>query len=340
MQPVSVVIPNWNGADLLAANLPAALEAARRHPAAAEVLVVDDGSDDASRDVVRAHPGARLVVHERNLGFGAACLTGAREARHPLVFLLNSDARPEPDSLAPLCRVFDAPETFAASPLVLDEAGAMADVTINVPYLRRGRIRYRKLGTAALTRAGTAPLLPWYTFFPLGGAIVVHRERFLEIGGFDPMFHPFYYEDVDLGFRAWRRHWTCVVVPGSRVIHAGGGTIGRAFPKLRVRIVRKRNRILFHCKNLTGRGDPVVHLAQQALRILTRLLRLDATELLGTLAALPRLPAAFAGRRAERAAAAGTSEAEILACIDARWRANLAALGAGPESARTDRWAS
>lgn len=328
MRSVSVVIPNWNGADLLAANLPGALEAARRHPAPAEVLVVDDGSGDRSREVVGRHPEVRLVAHDRNRGFGAACLTGAREARHPLVFLLNSDARPEPDALAPLCRAFDAADTFAASPLVLDEDGALAEVTINVPYLRRGRIRYRRRGTAGLSNAAQGPLAPWYTFFPLGGAILVHRERFLELGGFDEMFHPFYYEDVDLGFRAWRREWTCVVVPESRVVHAGGGTIGRAFPKLRVRIVRKRNRVLFHCKNLTGRSDPVVHLAQQAFRSLSRLFtQLDATELLGTLAALPRLPAAFSRRRAERAVAL-RSEAQILERIDARWRENLAALGA------------
>ena len=323
---VSVVVPNWNGADLLAKNLPAVFAAVRAHPASAELIVVDDGSDDDSRAVVGAHGGARLVAHERNRGFGAACMTGVLAARHDLVLLLNSDARPEPGTLAPLCRAFDAPETFAASPLVLDEAGRVTDVTINVPYLRRGRIRYRGQAAESLAGGAAGPL-PWYTFFPSGGAVLVHRERFLALGGFDPLFHPFYYEDVDLGMCAWRRGWTCVVVPEGRVTHPDGGTIRRSFNRFRIAVIRKRNRVLFHTKNLTGTSDFTAHLAQQVRRSLARLVRLDAVELLGLVCALPRFPAALARRRAERAAAV-RSEREILELIEARWRANSESRGA------------
>jgi propionyl-CoA synthetase len=135
---------------------------------------------------------------------------------------------PSAEMLAPLCRAFDAPDTFAASPLVLDETGLVTGVTITVPYLGRGRVRYRS-ETAQSLASGTAEPLPWYTLFPSGGAVLVHRERFLALGGFDPLFHPFYYEDTDLGMRAWRRGWTCVVVPEGRVTHPDGGTIRRSF---------------------------------------------------------------------------------------------------------------
>jgi len=339
MRNVSVVIPNWNGADLLARNLPAALAAAHAHPGEGEVIVVDDGSTDGSRDVVKSHAGVRLVEHERNRGFGAACLTGATSARHELVFLLNSDARPDPGALGPLANAFDAPEVFAASPLVLDQEGGLAEVTINVPYLRRGRIRYRRRSVESLSALAAARLSPWYTFFPLGGAVVVDRARFLALGGFDELFHPFYYEDVDLGFRAWRRGWSCVVVPESRVVHAGGGTIGRAFAERQVRVIRKRNRLLLHCKNLTRPGAPALFLVQQTVRAIARLLRFDPIELLGTLAALPHLPAALARRRIERASAV-RSESEILALIEGRWLSNLAKLqnpGASPCDAERSR---
>jgi GT2 family glycosyltransferase len=320
MRSVSVVVPNWNGADLLAKNLPAVFAAVRSHPASAELIVVDDGSSDDSRAVVGAMGGIRLVAHEHNRGFGAACMTGVLAARHELVLLLNSDARPEPEMLAPLCRAFDAPDTFAASPLVLDETGLVTGVTITVPYLGRGRVRYRS-ETAQSLASGTAERLPWYTLFPSGGAVLVHRERFLALGGFDPLFHPFYYEDTDLGMRAWRRGWTCVVVPEGRVTHPDGGTIRRSFNHFRIAVIRKRNRVLFHTKNLTGSRDFAAHLAQQVRRSLARLVRLDAVELLGLLAALPRFPAALARRRAERAAAQ-RSEREIFALIEERWRAN------------------
>jgi GT2 family glycosyltransferase len=324
---VSVVVPNWPGADLLPRNLPAALAAVRAHPARAELLVVDDGSTDDSRAVVKRLGGIRLIPHEENRGFGPACMTGVLAAQHELVFLLNSDARLERDTLAPLCRAFDAPETFAASPLVLDGDGAVSDVTLNIPYLRRGRIRYRAHARDALAQA-THSALPWFTFFPSGGAVLVHRERFLALGGFDPLYHPFYYEDVDLGLRAWRRGWTCVVLPEGRVTHVDGGTIKRSFAAARVAVIRKRNRVLFHCKNLTASRDFADHLAQQLRRSLANLFKLDAVELLGLLAALPRLPTALAARRAERAAAQ-LSDARIFARIEERWRATLGAPDAG-----------
>src|SRR4029450_3058772 len=106
MRNVSIVIPNWNGADLLATTLPAALAAASAHPGRAEVIVVDDGSTDESRDVVKAHGGVVLVEHDRNLGFGAACLSGATSARHEIVFLLNSDSPPDPGCTCPRCGLF------------------------------------------------------------------------------------------------------------------------------------------------------------------------------------------------------------------------------------------
>jgi GT2 family glycosyltransferase len=330
LRSVSVVVPNWNGADLLEHNLPATWEAVRAHPARAELIVVDDASGDRSRDVVTAIGGIRLLTHERNRGFGAACMTGVLAARHDLVLLLNSDARLEPSALAPLCRAFAAPDTFAASPLVLDESGGVDEVTINVPFLSRGRIRYRARVSRSL--AGEPPgTLPWFTLFGIGGATLVDRERFLALGGFDPIFHPFYYEDVDLSLRAWRRGWTCVVVPEGRVVHSGGGTIGRSFSSYRVRVIRKRNRVLFHCKNLTETRDFAEHLAQQIRRSFARLLRFDAVELLGLLLAIPRLPAALASRRAERAAAQ-RSEREIMELIEKRWRMNNEALAAGDAS--------
>ena len=318
---VSVVVPNWNGADLLARNLPVVWEAVRSHPASAELIVVDDGSHDDSRAVVTALGGIRLVSHEHNRGFGSACMTGVLAARHDLVLLLNSDARIEPGTLALLCRPFEADETFAASPLVLDENGAVTDVTINVPFLSRGRIRYRADAARSLAGAAAGPL-PWYTLFPSGGAVLVHRERFLALGGFDPIFHPFYYEDVDLGVCAWRRGWTCVVVPEGRVTHGDSSTIKRSFNHFRIAVIRKRNRVLFHCKNLTSTGDLAAHIAQQVRRSLANLVRLDTLELLGLLLALPHFPAAFARRRAERAGAC-RSEREIFELIEQRWRKKL-----------------
>lgn len=330
MKALSVVIPNWNGAAILRRCLPSVVAAAEAYPGEAETVVVDDGSTDDSVAVLASEfPSVRVVRHEVNRGFGAACLTGVQAAAHPVVVLLNSDVRVEPDFLTPLQAPFERPEVFSASPLIFDEEGHLGDVTLTVPYVRRGKIRFRSIPTHQLRAPGAAAAGPWYTFFPLGGAVAFDRARFLELGGFDDLYAPFYYEDIDLGFCAWRRGWTCEVVPNSTVFHEGAGTIGRAFKRARVRTIRKRNRVLFHVKNLTATVPLLTFLVQHPLRVLLGLLRLDFAQALGALLALPRLLRALRRRRAERQAEVHSPEA-IFTTIDTRWAECTARLQASP----------
>jgi len=163
-------------------------------------------------------------------------------------------------------------------------------------------VRFRERDPALLASRGTEAPGPWYTFYPAGGAVMVDRARFLEIGGFDPLFHPFYYEDLDLAFRAWRRGWCCRVVPESRLVHAAGSTISKAFPKRDVLVVRRRNRLLFLWKNLTSDALLWRSFGHQALRVPMALLRGDTIPLAATWAALRRLPTALARRRIEKRA--------------------------------------
>lgn len=327
---VSLIVPTWNGERLLARNLPSLLEAIRCHPGDAELIVVEDGSTDGSLELLRRDfPAARLVVHPQNRGFGEACLSGVRAARHPLVALINSDVSVEKDFLAPLVDAFDDPLTFASSPLLLDRAGHAGNLSLRVPYVKRGKIRYRRSDARALQRDERAGSLRWYTLYPLGGACLIDRERFLELGGFDPLFHPFYFEDQDLGLRAWRRGWHCCVVPRSRVTHLSSSTINRFFSPRDVNLTRKRNRVLFVWKNFTtGRllGSAMFFQAQRAV---LSLLRLDLDQVRGTFAALGSIRTLLR-RRGEEQRAAVRSEHEIFEIIENTWRDNLALLREGP----------
>ena len=111
----SVVIPNWNGRDLLEKYLPSVIEALAGDPAN-EVVVVDNGSTDGSADFVRANfPQVKLLALPRNFGFGGGSNAGFEAAANPVVVLLNSDMRVAPDFLAPLLEGFDDSEVFAVS---------------------------------------------------------------------------------------------------------------------------------------------------------------------------------------------------------------------------------
>ena len=91
---------------------------------------------------------------------------------------------------------------------------------------------------------------------------------------------------------------------------------------------------MFPVNTWTRPGAPALFLAHQVARAFARLLRFDPSELLGSLAAIPRLPAALARRRVERAAAI-RSESEILAQIEERWLANLEVRGGERAGQRT-----
>src|SRR6185312_3388057 len=111
----SVVIPNWNGRDLLEKYLPSVIGAVSGNPRN-EVIVVDNASTDGSADfVAKRFPQVRLIRSDRNLGFGGGSTLGFREAKNDIVVLLNSDMRVERDFLPSLLEPFFDPLVFSVS---------------------------------------------------------------------------------------------------------------------------------------------------------------------------------------------------------------------------------
>ena len=164
MKSVSIIVPNWNGSDLLHAYLPSVLEAKEKYRGKVEVIVVDDASTDASVNILQEEfQGIKAVVHKHNQGFGKACWSGAQAAQHPILIFLNSDVKVAPDFIKPLVDCLEDPAAFAASPLVFDEKGNLSDVTISIPYFRRGKIRYKHFPPQPLLNNSSPLLLRSFT---------------------------------------------------------------------------------------------------------------------------------------------------------------------------------
>jgi GT2 family glycosyltransferase len=322
MKSVSVIIPNWNGSDLLRAHLPSVLEAKEKYCEKVEIIVVDDASTDASVKLLQEKfPSIKAIVHEHNRGFGKACWSGAQAAQHPILIFLNSDVKVTPDFIKPLVNCLEDPTAFAASPLIFDNCGNLSNVTISIPYFRRGKIRYKSFAPQQLQNNAAQLPNPWYTLFPIGAAFAVDRVRFIRMQGFDDLFDPFYYEDTDLGFRAWRRGWKCVVVPEARVTHFHTGTIARSFKQVKVRAIRKRNRLFYLWKNLTTTRLLRQHIFFQLLRICYRPFCLDWMILVATVLAIPGFSAAMRRRRQEQKFVVN-SEEKIFQIISSANQAN------------------
>lgn len=241
----SVVIPNWNGRDLLEKFLPSVVTAMAGREGN-EVIVVDNGSTDGSAEFVKQHfPNVRVVALEKNLGFGGGSNTGFRAATNDIVVLLNSDMRVTPGFLQPLLDGFTDERVFAVSCQIFfsDPKKQREETGLTQAWWENGGLRVRHRDDAAVDQ-----LFP--CFYGGGGSCAFDRRKFLELGGFDELLKPFYLEDTDLGYLAWKRGWKVLYQPASHVYHEHRGTIGRKFTRQYIDGVIQKNLLLFVWKNI------------------------------------------------------------------------------------------
>lgn len=315
MSPVSAVLPNLNGRRLLERFLPDLLAALERTGESHQVLVVDNASRDGSAAWLREHhPSVEVLAQKENLGFGGAMNAGIAAARHPWLLALNTDLHVEGDFLPPLLRAAEEPALFAAVPRIL-----MSRLDGRVESVMDGLWNggFLEFDQPGLRVEGPSHPDPRPVLFPVGGCALFHRNRLRELGGFDDLFRPFYWEDLDLGYRAWKRGFTVRYVPESVVHHRHRGTIRARFRHEEIILAQRMNQLLFHWKNVHDPRLLAAHLRGIVLRALSEDVEGERWYLEALVLALRRLDEVPA-RRSREAAAARLSDRAALARTRAR----------------------
>lgn len=280
MVEVSVVVPNYNGAGLLEKNLPAVFKALENF--AAEVIVVDDLSTDHSVDLVKeSFPRVRLIEKKVNEGFASTVNLGVAEAWGEVVILLNTDVRPEPDFLNFLWPYFEDKTVFAVGCLDKSVEGG------KVVGRGRGLGRFHR---GFLEHCWADPDQGTRTLWVSGGSSAFSRAKWLELGGMRTLYNPFYYEDIDLSWRAQKRGWQVLFEPRAVVIHEHEqGAIKKGYSEKQVNQIAYRNQFFFVWLNITSRKWLVEHFVWLPAHLIRSLLRHDWAFVSGLVRAVRQL---------------------------------------------------
>lgn len=283
---VSIVIPTYNGLELLRPCLDALQESVRGMNA--EVIVVDDGSTDGTPEFLAGLPWVTAIRSSTNQGFASACNRGLLLGTGRYLSILNNDtvvdpqwvprsvaflaSHPDVGCCAPLIRYLKSPDVVNSAGIEVDWSG-----------IPRERLSGSKVAGSDVE--------PVEVFGPSGTAFVARREMILDVGVFESRFGA-YLEDVDWAWRARRRGWKTFHVPAAQLLHHHSATMKQG--SWRKAFLLSRNRVWLVLRNASADqivgGMPRSAVFDLGTVLFNAFVKRSAAPIVGKLAALRRPP--------------------------------------------------
>lgn len=289
---ISIIIPNYNGEKILPKHLPAVHEAVKNYTkGSVEIIIADDPSTDNSGEIIKTFLSSITEKHivgktianknKKESGFSKNVNRGVTLATGDLLILLNSDVSPHKDFLEPLLVHFEDEKVFAVA--CMDES------------IESGRTILRGRGVATWKRGflihDAGKLDKTDTLWVSGGSGAFRKKLWDTLGGLDPIFNPFYWEDIDLSYRALKSGYKTYFEKKSVVVHEHEeGTIKKKFKPNAVRKIVYRNQFTFVWKNITDRKLLLSHIAWLPYHCVKALSRKDWIFFHGLFLAFIRIP--------------------------------------------------
>ncbi len=246
----SVIILNWNGAEMLRQYLPSVI--AHTTLPDVEIIVADNGSTDNSVAMLRSEfPTVRIIVLDRNYGFAEGYNRTIEQVASDYVVLLNSDVEVTEGWLEPMLAYMDANTDVAsvqpkirsyANRRYFEHAGAAGGYVnaLGYPYCR-GRVLWKVEEDKG--QYDTTVDVDWTS----GACMCVRTNVYKELGGLDASFFA-HMEEIDLCWRMRNAGWRLVCLPQCTVYHLGGGSLHYDSP--RKTYLNHRNNLVMIRKNM------------------------------------------------------------------------------------------
>jgi GT2 family glycosyltransferase len=274
---VSIVIPNWNGVHLMRKHLKNVIAASH----GAEIIIADDASSDGSVEYLQnTFPHVQVVINANRVGFAGNVNSGVSKATGDIVVLLNTDVEPEKGFLQPLLKHFTDPDVFAV--------GCLEKSSENGEIVLRGRgVAHWSKGFYIHSRGEVnKDDNAWVS----GGSSALRRSMWITLGGMDGLYNPFYWEDIDLSYRARKAGWKTLFEAESIVHHYHEkGVIRSEYTPADVKRIAYRNQYIFIWKNVHDFQIILVHLLWAPIRLIQSLMTGDFLHIQGYLLAVTHI---------------------------------------------------
>ncbi len=252
--PISIIIPVYKNYEMFFKFL----EINKKYFSGCEVIVMNDyPGENITKKTKKIYPNIAVVNNKINLGFAGNVNSGVLRSTRDFVFLLNSDVVLRDNSYLRALEYFKKDKNlFAVGFAQIEKDGKI--VGANKGYFENGLINHSSLLPTSPRRSLNEGGIP--IFWAEGGSSLFRKDLFIFLGMLDELFNPFYWEDIDLSYRAWKAGYKIMYDPNVKVEHHHESTIGKYFDKSKILRTAFRNQLFFHWKNLTDKDLIIKHI--------------------------------------------------------------------------------
>ncbi len=228
---IDIVIPSFNGKYLLEKHLP---QVFNNSDYLHKVIIIDNGSTDGTIEwLKKEYPEVIIVKNKTNLGFTKPVNQGVAKSNSEYIVLLNNDVRPEKGYLKNTLHFFEDEKVFAVSFNENESSWPLVS--------HDGKIQFTR---------GEDKDHPYFSAWASGGSAIFKRSIWDKLGGLNEVYAPFYWEDIDIGYRAWKSGYKIIWDKDSVVYHEHESTAKKIKPSY-LSLIKQRNELLFNWINIT-----------------------------------------------------------------------------------------